>query len=607
MAEEPAARDTPVDASHADAELARLREILFGREQRELEALRARVAQLGFTPERLADELPSAIFRRTDRGDRQLAIALAPSVQQALGESVRKHPATIATAIFPVLGPAIRKAIGEAMAGLVASVNTGIGQSLSLRGLQWRFEAWRTGVPYAQVVISHSLVYRVEQVLLIHADTGLLLAHVTSPDLVATDGDLISGMLTAIRDFVGDSFSSERDIGGLTSFKVGDLGVSVEPGPQAILAAVVRGPAPSSLMAKLRETIESIHLRFADPLAEFEGDATPFEPSKELLADCLETVLQSDARAGKRGVTWWPWVVGTALLATALAVFLWRRASEWQHAVSRLEAEPGIVLVHAEHGWRRSRLSGLRDPLAAQPAVLLAANGLDTTRVDGRWQPYVSLDSTMVLDRARRQLAAPPAVAFALRGDTLSARGTAPMSWVADMINLRVYPPGVSQLDLSNVEPELPEAMRADMEAIQRRRVLFAVASSRLSGRAHAAIDSNAARLAALDASLRSVGRRLEVELAGRTDRTGLDSLNQSLSADRAETVRSALVGGGILATSLTTQALGANAPLPETTASSPGTRHVPDDDVAVRARVNRSVSFVVRVVRNEQAPTPER
>jgi len=611
VAEEPLARDTHVDAAHADAEFARLREMLFGREQRELEQLRARVAQLGFTSERLADELPRAIFRRTDRGDRQLAIALAPSVQQALSESVRKHPATIATAIFPILGPAIRKAIGEAMAGLVASVNTGIGQSLSLRGLQWRFEAWRTGVAYAQVVIRHSLVYRVEQVLLIHADTGLLLAHATSPDLVATDGDLISGMLTAIRDFVGDSFSSEREVGGLTSFKVGDLGVSVEPGPQAVLAAVVRGPAPPSLVIKLRETIESIHLRFADPLSKFEGDATPFEPSKELLADCLETVLQSDAHSGKRRVTWWPWIVGTVVLAAALALFLWRRASEWQRAVSRLETEPGIVLVHAERGWRRWRLSGLRDPLAARPAVLLAASGVDTARVDGRWQPYVSLDSTMVLDRARRQLAAPPAVALALRGDTLRARGVAPFSWVADMITLRVFPPGVSHLDLTGLALELTDAMRADIESVQRRRVLFAVASSRVSRQAQVAIDSNAVQLAAVDAALRTVGRRLEIALAGRADRTGLESLNQSLSADRAETVRVALLGGGIPAVSFTTQALGANAPLSETEASAPGAsdvpRDVPYDAVAVRARVNRSVSFVVRVVRTIQAPTPER
>ncbi len=597
MADDPAARDTPGDARRIDAtahsELAQLREILVGREQRELAQLRTRIERVGFTPERLADELPEAIFRRTDRGDRQLAIALAPTVENALAESVRKHPTAIASAIFPVLGPAIRKAIGEALAGLVSSVNAGIGQSLSLRGLQWRFEAWRTGVPYAQVVISHSLVYRVEQVLLIHAETGLLLAHVSSPDLVATDGDLISGMLTAIRDFVGDSFAQEREVGGLTSFKVGELGVIVEPGPQAVLAAVVRGPAPESLRHRLRETIESIHLRFADPLAEFSGDAAPFEPSRELLADCLETVLQSD-RSGKRKVAWWPWILGFLLLGVLLGVVLWRRAATWQRAVTRLETEPGIVLVRAEHGWRRWRLSGLRDPLSANPASLLAALGTDTTRVDGRWQPYVSLDSPLVVERARQQLRVPDSVTLTLHGDTLRANGAASLAWVARTGTLGLHPPGVSRIDLGSVEPQLPPDMMADIAVIERQRVLFAVASSRLSLQAQTALDSNISRLKALDMVLGTVGRRVEIELAGRADPTGMDSTNQSLSADRAAVVREALIRGGVPKAALSTQALGSGSPLSET-------------DDSVRARLNRSVSFIVRVVRSERTTTPDR
>jgi OOP family OmpA-OmpF porin len=102
------------------------------------------------------------------------------------------------------LGPAIRKAITEAIAGLVAGINRALDESLSARGLAWRWEAWRSGVPYPQIVMKHALVYRVEQVYLIHAETGLLLAHVTAPDLAAPDADVISGV-TAIRDFVGDA------------------------------------------------------------------------------------------------------------------------------------------------------------------------------------------------------------------------------------------------------------------------------------------------------------------------------------------------------------------------------------------------------------------
>ena len=233
------------DASAAD--LAELRELILGAERRRLEELERRLDAAGLTREELAELLPEAIALRAGR-DRQLARALAPTVESAIGESVRRNPRPIATAIFPVLGPAIRKAIAEALAGLVSSINRALEHSLSPRGLRWRLEAWRTGVPYAQIVLRHALVYRVEQVFLIHADTGLLLAHAVAPELAASDADLISGMLTAIRDFVADSFSREREAGGLRRFSVGELTVMVEQGPQALIAAVVRGEAPDTLL-----------------------------------------------------------------------------------------------------------------------------------------------------------------------------------------------------------------------------------------------------------------------------------------------------------------------------------------------------------------------
>lgn len=45
---------------------------------------------------------------------------------------------------------------------------------------------------------------------------------------------MVSGMLTAIRDFVADSFSVEEGE-GLESILVGELNVWIEHGPEAIL------------------------------------------------------------------------------------------------------------------------------------------------------------------------------------------------------------------------------------------------------------------------------------------------------------------------------------------------------------------------------------
>ena len=189
------------------------------------------------------------------------------TIDTALKESIRRDPSEVATAIFPVLGPAIRKAIAETMAGLVRSINAAVEQSLSINGLKWRIESWRTGVPYPEIVIKHALIYRVEQVFLVHTETGLLLEHVAAEDLKVPDADLISSMLSAIQDFVRDSFEPTQG-GTLRMFSVGDHTVQVEAGPRALLAVVIRGQAPDTVLRRQQDTLEAVHLEFASQLGE---------------------------------------------------------------------------------------------------------------------------------------------------------------------------------------------------------------------------------------------------------------------------------------------------------------------------------------------------
>ena len=167
--------EPPEDLANGDgprAEFDALRRLLVGPEQHRLDDLAEQVRRRELTAEELAERLPDAIALRSSRDDR-LGRALSPTIETALRESIRRNPRDVASAIFPVLGPAIRKAVAEALSGLVRSINTTIDQSFSVNGIKWRLEAWRTGVPYPEIVLKHALVYRVEQAFLVHAETGL--------------------------------------------------------------------------------------------------------------------------------------------------------------------------------------------------------------------------------------------------------------------------------------------------------------------------------------------------------------------------------------------------------------------------------------------------
>jgi OOP family OmpA-OmpF porin len=564
----------------SDQELDELRRLLLGPERRRIDELARRIDGLGLSAEELAELLPEAIALRAGR-DRKLARALAPTVEGALHESVRRNPRDIASAIFPVLGPAIRKAIAEAMSGLVHSINTAVEHSLSPQGLRWRFEAWRTGVPFAQVVIRHALVYRVEQVFLVHAETGLPLGHVALPDLATADADLVAGMLTAIQDFVRDSFHAEPG-GELRTFQVGELTVLVEQGPRAVIAAVVRGEAPEALLRKLQDALETIHLRFSRDLAQFAGDAAPFVSAEPILAECLETVLHEEP-PGRRRRASLRWALPLAAVLLVLAGLWFRAERRWQGALTRLRAEPGVMLVDADRSWGRWHLAGLRDPLAADPRALLAGIGVDTGRVEARFWPYLSLDRGLVLARARQVLGVPAAVTTSLRGDTLVVAGTAPIGWIARLGAAPGLPPGVEAVDLSQVSPVLPAGLDAIARDLEARRALFDVGSAAVTPAAGAEVDTVAAGFRRILDGASAPGYRIELELVGRADPTGTDAANLAVSRMRTDAITRRLVASGVPAGAIRGMAVATANPLA-------------GPDSAATARQNRSVSFAVRV-----------
>jgi len=141
---------------------------------------------------------------------------------------------------------------------------------------------------FVEVVRLRTLVFRVEQVFLIHHQTGVLLLHVAADPTTTRDPDLIAGMLIAIQDFVQDSFRVSTDEGPET-IQIGELTVWIEKGQLAVLAAVIHGNPPQIVRTLLQDTLATIHLEHANALVTFTGDVRPFETSRPHLEACLLT------------------------------------------------------------------------------------------------------------------------------------------------------------------------------------------------------------------------------------------------------------------------------------------------------------------------------
>jgi OOP family OmpA-OmpF porin len=440
--------DPPPGPDTPAAKFSELRSLLVGPEQRQLHALQTRLEDPAAQARDVSRVLATAVELRTR--DPHLQRALAPTIEEAITTSVRRNPRPLADALFPIIGPAIRKAISATLNGMLESLNTTLEHSLSWRSLRWRLDARRTGRPFAEIVLLNTLVYRVEQVFLIHRPSGLLLQHLTASGTTAQDADMVSGMLTAIRDFVQDSFEVADDE-GLQTLKMGDLSVWIEQGPHALLAVVVRGTAPPSLRTTLQQALEAVHAQYSDLLESFEGNAARFEGARPLLEACFQQEFRGRER--QRGIPPRLMLIAAVLLLAlgVWAFFALRARSRWNGYVNALRAQPGLVVVSTGRAAGKYVVTGLRDPLVPDPGTLLPAHNLGADLVEGRWELYQALHPSIVIARARQLLAPPGGVSLELEDGVLIAAGPAPVAWIETAVQVAPFVPGVARFEAGPV------------------------------------------------------------------------------------------------------------------------------------------------------------
>jgi outer membrane protein OmpA-like peptidoglycan-associated protein len=556
---QPQSSAEPSDVPAVDPRLQQLRTLLVGHE---IEVL-SRLSEVVEDPEQLASAvgrvLPTAIALATN--DARLGQALAPALAKATQSSIRHDPRTLVNILYPLIVPAIRKSIGETIDETFQSLNESLKHSLTWRGLRWRWEAWRTGTSFAEVVLKHTLVYQVEHVFLIHRHTGLLISHVAAENAADQDPQLVSSMLVAIQDFVRDSFTGAEQQ-GLDTVRLGELWLWSEPGPFATLVAVIRGNPPEGLHDQLRSVLSRIHDERPHALESFDGDSSSFSDVEAHLSECA-ALGQRAPRTAERGFPWLVALVGLVLLALAGAGGFrwWQHEQAWKHEqqlheakqqiwdgyVARLRAQPGIVVTEVGRRDGKFVVAGLRDPLAADPQLMLRQAGIDPTGVISHWEPYQGLDPEFVLKRLQASLDPPPTVTIMVQGDHIVAQGSAASTWIERARTAgRMLPAGGPSLDLSGVHDINEGAIGKLSEAIQSNDIHFNFNESLPAAGQDGILDQLAGELNELASLASHLHVTARVMLTGHSDDAGNGTFNLSLSLARAETVRALLKKRGV-------------------------------------------------------------
>jgi len=391
---------------------------------------------------KIAEILPNAISQAIQlfEKDTKTNIAeLSESLQEPVEQNIIQFTTTkktrpFADALFPVIGPAIRKSINESFKVVVQRINKTLEESFSPKGIAWRLQSLRTGQPFSDIVLQQTLVFEVEQVFLMHRESGLLIQHLHKDGIEAGDSDAVSAMFTAIQDFVRDSFVSNAENAAqrdLNTVEVGERTVWLEHSPYAVLACVIRGSAPVSFRNLMQSLLETMHARYGKLLQEFSGDNQPLQSCKPILQEAIHSETKSKPTKWRLQLLRVGGILGVILLFLLVwGYYSFKYQQRLNNYINVLQNAPGIVVVSTKYQDGKLVIYGMRDPLADDPQEIAQRHNLNND-VESSWTPYQDLTTQFVKQRVLQQLAPPSTVSVHLQDSVLYIKGYASKDWIA--------------------------------------------------------------------------------------------------------------------------------------------------------------------------------
>jgi outer membrane protein OmpA-like peptidoglycan-associated protein len=529
-------------------DLNELRQILLGDNWRKLAALEREILDHGNFSRRVAEVLPDSLRSANDTPANLVGAMQDPTIE-SISVAARKEQERLSEALAPVIGPSIQRAIGQALQKFTQSIETIAQHNFSVKGLKWRVESARTGIPFHQVILKHTLKYEVEQVYLIQKPSGLLVTHLMHPDLAEqnVDRDAIAGMMMAIQDFVRDAAFAESSEPVQTIDMKGKT-VWMCHGAWALLACVIEGRPPESLRGDIKSVLDTIHGRYQHPLREFNGDLHDLGGVEQPLQPLLQRELIDDKveGAGKSRKPMWLYLAGAAFIGWLIYVAYIGYETHKQRGRLEfaLKETPGVVVTDLDHVKGVWVAKGMADPLAFDATKIAQSAMLLPKQLRLEFLPYVSLDPQLVLRRARAALDAPASVELRLNEDALVATGLASEAWVTRLKNTNSTMLNVDRIDASKLNIDFSAQLKQISEQLSATKIYFAdhlQLANNAEGQLLAVVEliSRANEMAA------SSGKRVQIILIGQADASGSPAINDALRLQRTQLVKARLIALG--------------------------------------------------------------
>ncbi len=232
-------------------------------------------------------------------GDK-IASQIAPLIGGAIREQIKSQKDDIVDALYPVMGSMISKFVTKSLEELLSKINDQIQNGLSTNVIKRKIKAKIKGVSETELLLEENSEAHIKTVLLIHKDSGILLAKVQNEQETLNDTDMLASMMTAIRSFINDWVETNNTNNELGEIEYGGNKIIIEASGYSYLAVIVEGAAYAKTYTKIRNTLENIVLEYGKDIKKFTGDLQTL-PNKALEKE-LNTLIDNESKTQKKKV-----------------------------------------------------------------------------------------------------------------------------------------------------------------------------------------------------------------------------------------------------------------------------------------------------------------
>jgi outer membrane protein OmpA-like peptidoglycan-associated protein len=538
-----------------EVQLNELRDLIIGLNTKELSRLQKLIRDPHEFANEISDLLPFAVRKLVEKGEVSME-SLQPFIEEGMQKSIEKNPQKLADILFPIMGPAIRKAVSEDLKRMIAAINANLEAGLSPKSLKWKLQSIYTRKTYAEIVMANTYLFHVKNAFLIHRQSGLLLHEEKSEKSQRLESDMVSGMLTAIRDFVHDSFHESANA-SLDVIQVGDLNILIEQGPYAILASVIEGTPPADYRLTLMETIEAVHYNHLKDLEKFNGDTGIFIHTSKFLQNCLISQKKETPKKAP-----WAFIILLAVIVGAgswLAYKNYQKSKALQVFAQQIDELPGYYITSTKKSWGKFHISGLKDFDAPDWRELVTlSDKIAEDRLTLSLEPFISADSGIVLQRVHQKLDPPVGIYFEYKNGSLIVKGEAPQEWINFASEKTTNIIGVARADFSMVKASdvVVKDLRWIIPAIEKHSFVFDVNIIQLDQQQQLQFDSIVTAARYLEEYNKLNNKQMAIHVQSYTNRSGNVEANLRVAIQRAERFVGLLTEAGVNASLLEARVL---------------------------------------------------